>query len=543
MRADVLLGCVALLLAGCASLPPGPGRTLSYTSRTETDAPGVRASNDEAPRASASAPRVTPREEAPPLYRRKAVREEVTGVRPVRAVAMADVTRSDDVQPDAWEQLLTNAGLEARDERTLGGTLTPTQAARLMGVLLGKPVTLSTFPPRMAAGFILREVMEGGEVTRKELSRRVARFSREQVAVLRPDGYLAWALTGRTQQKVATVEWKDGAFRAHGFELGRFYSGKGGVFRAVDAQLQASDRRPLAEVYDDADVISRTLDGAEDAVVELYHALGQLLTRPVDSIAGLSHLPAGVAALIAASPMYWERFQSMTRGEQIREVSRLTTGMLVTWGAASATTRTLKGMAVGAETTLPVLSMSAEGVLALERISVPAGRAATALSGGPGAAIILQRANTTGNGSAPSKGPGQWAPANESMSPRARRYQEQITGHTADEAYWVGGVGHNSGGVKFDGFKADVLLEAKGPGYAEFFEADLAPKRWFEASGKAEELVDQAKRQRDIVLNAGVRIEWHVAEEHAAASIKLLLKSNGITGITVIQTSARLLVP
>ncbi|RKH94490.1 hypothetical protein D7Y15_42685 [Corallococcus sp. AB030] len=210
MRADVLLGCVALFFTGCASLPPSPGRTLSYTSRTEIDSPGVRASNDEAPSPALS---VTPREEAPRLYRRKAVRDEMTGASPVRAVAMADVTRSDDVQPDAWEQLLTNAGLEARDERTLGDALTPTQAARLMGVLLGKPVTLSTFPPRMAAGFILREVMEGGEVKRKELSRRVERFSREQIAVLRPDGYLAWALTGRTQQKVATVEWKDGAFR------------------------------------------------------------------------------------------------------------------------------------------------------------------------------------------------------------------------------------------------------------------------------------------------------------------------------------------
>ncbi|MFP2897370.1 hypothetical protein [Corallococcus sp. 4LFB] len=393
MRVDALLACVALLFTGCASLPAGPGRTLSYTSSAATDAPGARVSN----------------EEAPPLYRRKAVREEVTGASPVRAVAMADATRPDDVQQDGWEQLLTNAGLEARDERPLGGVLTPAQAARLLGVLLGKPVTLRTFPPRMVAGFVLREVMEGGKVTRQELLLRVERFSRQQLAVLRPDGYLAWALTGRTQQKVATVEWKDGAFRAHGFELGRFYSGRGGVFRAVDAQLQPSDWRPLADVYDDADVISRTLDGAEDAFAELYHALGQLLTRPVDSLAGLSHLPAGVAALIASSPAYWERFQSMTRGEQIREVSRLTTGMLITGGAASATTRTLKGMAVGAEVSVPVLSLSAEGALALERIAVPAGRAAAVLSGGPGAAIILQRvddaAGSGGGGGGDSQGP------------------------------------------------------------------------------------------------------------------------------------------
>ncbi|NPC69990.1 hypothetical protein HPP05_09570 [Corallococcus exiguus] len=540
MRADVLLTCVALLFTGCASVPAGHGKTLSYTSRS--DSPGVRASNDEAPRASAPAANVTPREQAPRLYRRKAVRDEMTGASPVRAVAMADVTRSDDVQPDAWEQLLTNAGLEARDERTLGDALTPTQAARLMGVLLGKPVTLSTFPPRMAAGFILREVMEGSEGTRKELSRRVERFSREQIAVLRPDGYLAWALTGRTQQKVAAVEWKDGAFRAHGFELGRFYSGKGGVFRTVDAQLQASDWRPLAEVYSDADVISRTLDGAEDAFVELYHALGQLLTRPVDSIAGLSHLPAGVAALIASSPAYWERFQSMTRGEQIREVSRLTTGLLFTAGAASATTRTLKGMSVGVEATVPVLSLSVEGALALERVSVPAGRAAAVLSGGPGAAIILQRANTTGSGAAPSKGPGQWGPVKESMSTRARRYQEQISGHSADEAYWVGGTSTKAGGVKFDGFRDDALLEAKGPGYAEFFEDNFDPKGWFEASGKLQDLADQAERQRRIVQGMGIRIEWHVAEKHAADAMRNLLENRGVTEITVIHTPARSLV-
>nr|WP_301340926.1 Tox-REase-5 domain-containing protein [Corallococcus carmarthensis] len=527
--------CVALLFTGCASLPAGPGRTLSYTSRTATDSPGVRAPNEEAPLASAPVPSVTPREQAPPLYRRKAVREVVTGASPVRVVAMADVTSPD--EPDAWEQLLTNAGLEARDERPLGGVLTPTQAARLMGVLLGKPVTLGTFPPRMAAGFILREVMEGGEVTRQELLWRVERFSREQIAVLRPDGYLAWALTGRTQQKVATVEWRDGAFRAHGFELGRFFSGKGSVFRTIDAQFQASDWRPLAEVYDDADVISRTLDGAEDAFVELYHALGQLLTRPVDSIAGLSHLPAGVAALIASSPMYWERFQYMTRGEQIREVSRLTTGLLITGGAASATTRTLRGMAAGAEVSVPVLSLSAEGTLALERVAVPAGRVASVLSGGSGAAIIIQRSNTASKGGAPSQGPGQWGPAKESMSTRARRYQEQITGHSADDAYWVGGVGKNSGGVKFDGFKEGVLQEAKGPGYANKFLDTLDPKSWFEPTG-AKGLIDQALRQRDSVWGMGIAIEWHVAEEEAAKALRKLLQDNGVHEIKVIHTPA-----
>ncbi|MGE6763555.1 Tox-REase-5 domain-containing protein [Corallococcus interemptor] len=482
MRVSILWCCAVMLFTGCAS--SAPSRTLRYS------------------------PWESARDRGP-----------------VRAVA------SSGVQVDAWAQLLLNAGLEARDERPVGEVLTPTQAARLLGVLLRKPVTRDTLPPRMVAGFVLREVLEDGEATREELSRRVERFARERIAVLRPDGYLAWALNGRTQQKVAAVEWKDGAFRAHRFELGRFYSGKGGVFRAVDARLQVTDGRPLAEVYDDADVLSRTLDGAEDAFVELYHALGQVLTRPVDSLAGLSHLPSGVAALVTSSPAYWERFQSMTRGEQIREVSRLTTGMLVTWGAASATTRTLKGMAVGAEASVPVLSLSAEGALALERIAVPVGRTAAVLSGGPGAAIVLQRANS---GPAPSQGPGQWAPANESMSPRARGYQEQISGHTADEAYWVGGTSTKAGGVRFDGFKDGVLQEAKGPGYAKFFEG-LEPKDWFRHSG-AQGLIDQAQRQLDKVRGTGIPIRWHVAEKRAADAIRQLLDEAGVRGIEVVHT-------
>lgn len=80
---------------------------------------------------------------------------------------------------------------------------------------------------------------------------------------------------------------------------------------------------PLAEVYDDADDINRALDGAEEAFVGLYHAMGQLLTRPLDSIAALQHLPSGVAALIAASPEYLQRFRYMTRGEQVKATSKM----------------------------------------------------------------------------------------------------------------------------------------------------------------------------------------------------------------------------
>ncbi|WP_275902354.1 Tox-REase-5 domain-containing protein [Myxococcus eversor] len=448
-------------------------------------------------------------------------------------------------QVDAWESLLTNAGLEARDERPVpGGPLTPALAARLLRGLLGKPVTLGQFPSRLAVGHLLREVLKEGEVSRAELVRRVERFT--SLAVLRPDGCLAWVRSGMTQQRIAAVQWRDGAFRAHGFELGRFYDGRSGVFRLLDDALQEVDGRHLAEVHDDADYVGRTLDGAEMAFVKLALSLGHFFTYPLDSIASLKNLPAGVAALIQASPEYFERFRYMTRGEQVQAVAELATNLLLTTGTAAATTRTVTGALAGAEATVPVLTLSAQGALTLERVAVPVGRAAAVLGGGPGAAIILHRANSAAGQPAPSggKGPGQWGPSDEKgASARARAYQEQISGRSYDDAYWVGGVGRKSGGTKFDGFTDGILLEAKGPGYAEFFESDFAPKAWFEASGKAEDLIDQARRQSRRAEGKGIRIEWHVAEKHAADAIRRLLKGNDVTGIVVIHTPARSLVP
>ncbi|NOK33208.1 hypothetical protein HMI49_08385 [Corallococcus exercitus] len=429
------------------------------------------------------------------------------------------------LRPDAFEEVLAHAGLEDVDELPLRrNPFTPEDAVGVLERLTEKPVTRGTFPPRMAAGFLLREVLEGGEVSREELERRVGRFAREQVAVLRPDGYLAWALDGRTQQKVSAVQWRDGAFRAGNFELGRFYSGRGGVFREVDAQLRAVDSRPLAEVYDDADVINRSLDGAEDAFVELYHALGQLLSRPTDSLSGLRHLPTGIVALIANSPAYWERFQAMTRGEQIRETARLTTNVVVLWGTASATTRTLKGLAAGAEATAPMLSLSAQGALVLEQVSIPVGRAATVLGGGPAAAIILLKSNAPGGGAPSAGGPGKWRPATEHMEDAARKYQSQIARAPEGQVYDVDNV-------KFDGFTNGVLLEAKGPGYEKFLDLAVEQGGWFEGFT---DMVRQAKRQQRVAR--GFPLEWHFAERRVADYVRVLFKRNGLGRIPVLFT-------
>ncbi|WP_141333182.1 restriction endonuclease fold toxin 5 domain-containing protein [Myxococcus sp. AB025B] len=530
MRANALVLVLVLMATGCASVSraPGHGGTLGFSPRVSGREPTPEPRHITPTRAMASSS-----DDAERIRRRRDFRDDTSGEEDSTVgVAVGGVVTLP-LSFDAWESLLTSAGLESRDERPIpGGPLAPTQAAKVLATLLGKDVTLGQFPARLAVGFMLREVLGTGVVSRAELVRRVERF--KHLAVLRPDGCLAWVRSGSTQQRVAPVEWKDGAFRAHGFELGRFYDGRTGVFRSLNDELREVDGFPLADVHDDADVISRTLDGAEEAFVGLALAVGKFFsTSPADNLAALRQMPGAVVALLESSPEYLERFQYMTRGEQIQAVSKLVTNIIATWGTVSATTRTLEGASL-AMAHVPKLSLSAQGALAMESVAVPVGRTAAVLSGGPGAAIILQRASTAAKNGAPSNGPGQWGPVKESMSPRARRYQEQITGHTADEAYWVGGVGKDSGGVKFDGFGKGVLQEAKGPGYAKFFDG-LEPKRWFRNSG-AKSLVEQAERQSRKVRGMGIPIQWHVAEKAAADAFRELFKNARVVGIEIVHT-------
>ena len=300
------------------------------------------------------------------------------------------------VRVDPFESLLTLAGLDNLHEAGPRGTsLTSQQAAAVLALLVNKPVTLGSFPPRMMSCHLLREVLAQKEVSREELQRRVERFT--SVAVLRPDGYLAWALDGRTQQRVGPLHWKDDALRAGPFELGRFYIAQGGVFRHTDAHLNADrEQSPLTEVHDDADLLGRSFDGAEDAVGELFRAIGQLIFHPADSLTALPRLPAALVALLASSPRYRERFRYMTRGEQVKAISTLWTQLLVTFGAAAGTTATVTRAIDGLEATVPVLSLSSEGLLLLDRVTVPIGSTAAVLGGGSGAALILYQTGTGG---------------------------------------------------------------------------------------------------------------------------------------------------
>ncbi|RKG70740.1 hypothetical protein D7V80_04035 [Corallococcus sp. CA054B] len=119
-------------------------------------------------------------------------------------------------------------------------------------------------------------------------------------------------------------------------------------------------------------------------------------------------------------------------------------------------------------------------------------------------------------------GPGKWVQVNESMSDRARDYQAQVTGAPKGSAYRVK---RGDEEVDFDGFDPEepVLLEAKGPGYEQFFDSDLMAKGFFK---NADALADQAQRQLRVA--GGLRVRWVVAEEKFADALRLLFKDRRV---------------
>lgn len=122
----------------------------------------------------------------------------------------------------------------------------------------------------------------------------------------------------------------------------------------------------------------------------------------------------------------------------------------------------------------------------------------------------------------PSSIAGQWTRTTESMSARAAAYQSAVTGRTTEVFI--------RNGVKFDGIANGVLLEAKGPGYANFVR-NGSFQSWFRG---ADGLVGQAQRQ--LAAAEGVPVQWHFAERAAADATRRLFKNEGVTGIQILFT-------
>ena len=125
---------------------------------------------------------------------------------------------------DEFGALLLRAGLPPEYLPT-GRELSPEQAQQLRLQLhlypLYPPNAVEHGPWTVADVLLLDISSRGSPVTRAELGRRVQEF--KPLLVLRPDGYLAEALTGKAERCVGPVEVKDNTYRSDIYELGTFY--------------------------------------------------------------------------------------------------------------------------------------------------------------------------------------------------------------------------------------------------------------------------------------------------------------------------------
>jgi restriction endonuclease fold toxin 5 of polymorphic toxin system len=442
---------------------------------------------------------------------------------------------------DLFQVVQEASGLPEEARHPAGAALYTEQARELLGRLAKTRATRGSFAPRRLLFWLLREVLAGGErVEYADLKWRAERFG--FLVMVRPDGYLASALTGTPLQRMGALELVGGEWKVGLLRVGDCYFSHGGVLYPVTEALRRADGPPVAELSLGKDPLNAALDGGQQALTEMAVALAGAIAHPIRTVEGLGQLPTTLALLIASSPEYFARYGAMSHEDQIREAARLSTHVLALLGGAEATVGGITGL--GAE--LPVVSLTAEGELVLGGVVVAEGTAVTAVSLDLNALSVLHMASKgQGKSSGASgkagkstpkpspKGPGQWKYKKPTTkSKRALDFQEQVSGRPA---WWVYMIGK----LEFDGFNGLELLEAKGPGYCSFFNPDGTPKYWYEEFGGFEGLMDQAKNQSKAARRLGYPVAWHVADAKVAEFLRETFKDKGLDNITVHYTRAQ----
>jgi hypothetical protein len=440
---------------------------------------------------------------------------------------------------DYFQGFLVQAGVPTTAVPRDGRTLSPQQALELVPHLLSTPVTLGNFGLRRMAAHLLLEVATGGTpVARDKLHGRMRRFSR--LLVLRPDGYLVKATSGVAVQKAGQVVLaEDGTLRAGRFEVGPFYAIDGGRLFPVDERLEVPHGARPAGLYEPDDNAGLAVaEGAMLAVVDMVEGLYRLVFYTGETLEGLAQLPGAVRQLYENAPRLWEEFRHKPYAERVRTVSRLATGAVLTVGTAGA--GTAKAAAWGGKLgslTVPLLSLSGDGLLAVRLVAVPVGNIATAAAPTLSATYVLHMANTSAQGAGgggrwpPVGGPGHWVEDTASMSEQSRTYQAQVTGAPKG---WCYKVCRNGECVEYDGYdpKEGVLLEGKARGYDQWFNENLNPKfKYYEG---LEDMLKQAARQFRVA--GGLPIRWHVAEPRMVAVLRKYFDARGLQSIEVIYT-------
>ncbi|WP_158502184.1 hypothetical protein [Vitiosangium sp. GDMCC 1.1324] len=265
-----------------------------------------------------------------------------------------------------------------------GRDLRPQQAMALWSWLAKAPVPLRTFAPRTALAWMLRHTQaQVRQVPAAELRTLCERIL--LLVVPRPDGYLASAFTGQPLQRAGQVALQEGTLVAGSFLVGRLYLSHSGVLYPLDDELQRASDIPLGELSVDKDIVNTALDGAQDAMVEMARALAASLMNVDGTLEGLHRLPTAVATLIISSPEYFASYGDRPLREQVREAARLSTHLLMLAGGAAEVGVRVAG--TGAQ--VPLLTLSAQGTLALEVTTVPVGAMSAVLGVGAGTLVLM----------------------------------------------------------------------------------------------------------------------------------------------------------
>ncbi|HEX8705850.1 MAG TPA: hypothetical protein VF815_43850 [Myxococcaceae bacterium] len=383
---------------------------------------------------------------------------------------------------DDFQLLQQSAGVEEDSWHEVGSPLQAGDAQALWEALARTRTTHQNFGPRRSLIFVLRQLRTQDEdVPYAELLQRLRPF--RSLVVMRPDGYLVSALTGRALQRMGggRVSLRDGRLMVGQFEVGAFYRDKYGVFYTVDDSLRQPGTM-VGELGLERDWFNAALDGSEDALGELAQALAELVTHPIRSLEGLQQLPAAVAALIASSPEYFARYGVLPLQEQIREAARLSTHLMMLYGSAAGGATRVGSAGVK----LPVLSLSAEGTLAIEQVVLPAGTTAAALGTGAGAVYVLAQPSSASKGA----GTGFKSFTENNF----RENLSRLTGQLPSDAH-----AHHVFPQKFARTFSELGIDIHDPRYGAWWARSGHLKKAAEYTSKWEEFLVRARTREEIL--------------------------------------------
>jgi hypothetical protein len=229
-------------------------------------------------------------------------------------------------------EVFVNAGISEHDARGLVfGGASPEEARQHVSALLSANTSLAAFGPKAVAISVLSRIAASEEVNGRDL--RALVDAHRGLCVVRPDGYIARALSGEAIERAGELRVEGDGLRAGTLEVGAFYRLEQGIVYAVDAELQRAGG-PLFELSLDRMAYGRFLDGAEAAMKTAIITSFEAVIDPPRSIAAAVEAFGQMGAVIMASPEMAERFLAMPLGDQIESVSSVAVTLVLAKAAA-----------------------------------------------------------------------------------------------------------------------------------------------------------------------------------------------------------------